>query len=220
MTTAYVVQVDLPKGTKYLGQSGKLRLTPKFFLSAPAVRSYLKQRTHFGDDQYDAARHSSITKILTIRELESGLKNSKAEVDFYTAFMEKTAPISERAKLEKNAIYKLRLADGKFVSFGKPKPKHGKIWNRAGDLRSHITTHLGYQARLLTSNYKNAEVIEIVMSADGIMPAQVNVIPILKFYTDSPSSRKHYMSEMSNIPAPPPRDQVWPTPTLERTVLT
>jgi len=189
MTTGYVVQIDLPKGTRYLGQAGKIGLVPKFFLSFPTVRSYLQQKSHYGDDHYDASRHSPITKVVTIRDLEKGLKDSKAEVSFYTEFLTKTAPQRDRAKSNPNAVYKLRRADGSWVTFGKPKPKHGKIWNRAGDLRSHITS---FGPQSLHGTYSGAEVVEIIMSGDGIIPATVNVIPVLKFYTDSPECRKKY----------------------------
>ena len=190
MTTAYAIQVALPKGVKYVGQSGKLQLVPKFFLSAPKVRSYIQIKTPgFGDMKYSADRHSELTKIITIRELENGLKDSKADIHFYGEWIEKHAPDAKKLLSNPKAIYKILLADKKLVSFG-PGSKFGKVWAPAGHLRAHISRMIKINYRLFTTKYMGAQVVEIEQG-DGINVTAVKYYPIQEFYEVSPASTSH-----------------------------
>lgn len=186
MTTAYVVEVQLPDGAKYLSINGKLSPVPKFFLSRPTVRKYILQGAHHSNNYYNPKKHSEDTRIIVITQLEKGLKDSKAEILFYGQFVNSMPAMpSARPKTHKNAIYKLRLANGQWVSPGKLKPKFGKIWNRAGDLRAHLTRTI--RNCKLTHLYANAEVIEITMEDDGVCQKMVNIFPVEMFYRESPA---------------------------------
>jgi hypothetical protein len=190
MTTAYVVQVDLPGGVRYLGLKGSLNMMPKFFRNAKDVKRHMK-RANYGTG-YSAKAHSDLTKVIIIRELEKGLKDSKAEVLFYYQFLD-FEPASPKSK--PNAVYKIELADKTLVSFGQPRPKFGKVWNRAGDLRSHITRLIGHRVtkNVLDGRYKDANVVEIEYDpADPIIPKAVTRYPITDFYCASPNCRKRY----------------------------
>lgn len=194
MTTAYVVEVQLKGGAQYMTSNGKLAPAPKFFLSQPAVRSYI-QGLFRRPNYYNATLMSEFTRIIVIKELEKGLKDSKAEILFYGEFLASSEPKgASRIKAQKNAVYKLRTAAGEWVKVGALRPKFGKIWNRASDLRNHITllmTH-GYNQHApvpLPHRYIGAEVIEIVMEDDGFRQKAVNIYPIVDFYAASPACR-------------------------------
>lgn len=202
MTTAYVVEVNTPSGIRYMANKGRLMTFPKLFTGHARVKALLTMNKFgYSPDYYFGEKaHRDATKIIRIDRLELGLKDSRATIFGFDEFIEKD--FSRKAssiRSNMNAVYMIELAPNLALatsaaapiyvqSVGGRKRKFGHQWNRAGDLRSHISSRI---IRLF-GQYKDAKVVEIEMSADGFTPKQVKTYPIVDFYCASESSLQKY----------------------------
>lgn len=200
MAIAYIVQVNFPAGTKYLGPSLTLIEVPKFFKSESAVKRALYRSGYCGSGIFFSAEaHSKITQVIVIRELENGLKDSKAEILSYDEFMDKD--FSKKISIENNedAVYKIRLAlplvDGRprFAWKDSLGQKFGHVWAKASCVRNHISGDV----EKLQHIYSGAQVLEIEMGVDGVTAKSIKEYPIVDFYCASPSSRKRYNASVA-----------------------
>ena len=203
MTTAYVIQVELPKGIRYIGQSGKLQLVPKFFLSSPTVKLYLiTPRYGKTDFFYNAANHSEHTKIIAIRDLELGLRDSKADIYFYGEWLQwyEACLKAPRVKSNPNSVFKVQLASGKLLRQS-GKLKFGKTWSAAGDLRRALTEMLKMNSQAFCEQHAlaGAKVVEIEHEPNGIDVKKITYHNIIEFYTKSPACKKRIYDPSSDL---------------------
>lgn len=197
MTTAYVVQLNLPSGIQYLTTSGKLSSVPKFFRSGPSVKSYLSVSRSYGYSMYSRPAHEAVTQVIIISDLDKGLKDSKANILTAAEFMK--WDFSAKAPVENpRAFYKLQNKDGTIhgISVYRSTNKFGKVWNSSSALRRYLTS--GYRGVLA---YEGATVIETIMKPDNINIEAVNTYPVLEFYLRSKSSRAHYEKDRKLQPS-------------------
>lgn len=193
MTSAYVVEVTIDSTRMYVNTGGKIGTVPKFFVNAGQVKRALVPRLGYGNSKYNPQPHKANTKVIKIDNLERGLSASLASIMTYDEFYAaaRSSKFKPSIAENKNAVYKIQTADGKFVNAGLRKEKFGKSWNTSGQLRSHITSRLE-RLNLTSGKYARAKVVEIEYAADGITTKQVKTYPIIDFYCASPSSLVQY----------------------------
>lgn len=186
MRTGYLVEVDTDAGTQYVSSKGVLSPMPKFWRDGSSLVRALERCFRRGLDQRKM-------EVVRVQNLEKGLRESTATrltVDAFYA--SRSTSFTKRPKYSKNAVFKIRLKTpwgaerAVFVGTG----KNGKTWEKAGDLRNHITRNI----EKLNTEYAGAEVLIIDVSSDGVIPARVNHQPIIQFYRDSPDSDKKFRS--------------------------
>lgn len=186
MTAVYVVQVAMPWGCRYVTSTGKLSPIPKFFRSAPTIRSYISKQGKT-PGRYDASHHGETT-IITIEEIEKGLKDSKASVETVAQFLSRPG---KKMLSNPKAFYKIVLDSGKPYAVRRADTL-GKSWRTASVLRRYIT-EMGMSNRPLDSGMlKGAQVAEIEMASNGVDTVAVRLYPIVEFYRASPTSKKNY----------------------------
>lgn len=190
MVTAYVAEVSTDTGTKYLGMNfihkGRTYWTdrPVFWTKRSA---FIKRLTRY-------SANSAQIAIIQIDDLDKGLRASAAKLysvhDFFN--VARKAELNRLIPVGKNDVFKIRkcLDNGTFRMVGGG--KYGKTWESAGALRSHIS---GQGSRdVLTTSYREAEVIQITMATDGFTVLNTQIHDLAAFYLDSPYSKKTYES--------------------------
>lgn len=187
MTKAYVVQVSTQdSGFLYLGLKRKLCKVPKFFISAPGLRTQIKL---CGYGKGINSVRSPSTIVIVISDLEKGLKDSSASSMSLDTFLASDFS-SKRALSNPNAVYKIRRDDGSLVRTNR-RHTFGTAWSRAGDLRTYLSNTLN-SSMAFEIRFKGAHVLEIVMAEDGVLVKEVIEHPIKDFYLASPACSKRY----------------------------
>jgi hypothetical protein len=193
MTTAYTAEIDTKDGTRYLASKSKLSKVPFFFRSVSHMRRSLSgSRYRTGDDYFVPTRDALKTTIVRVENLERGLRGSFGTKMSVHDFGQLPAA-GKTPRVPSNAVFKIQLNSAgtgvgpskkRFVGDG----KHGKTWNRQGDLRNHITSNI----HRLTAAYKDAVVATILIGPDGITPSSITYTPIVEWYRRSPYGNKTY----------------------------
>lgn len=210
MSTAYVIQITTPVGTRYFGQSRYSRESriPKFFNSKKAVLARLPNN---GSDEH--------ISIIVISDLHKGLKDSKAQVMSVPAFIKSSAsqPVSAN---NPRAFYKVQMGDGSLIGEGRSATRFGKIWNKPGHVRSFLSGYVNVLEKMT--------VIETIMAPDLINVESIQKIPALTFYLESKTCRANYeqrhaalkkdlnnlqvVANMAKMAIPPAKPVVNPAP--------
>jgi hypothetical protein len=201
MTTSYIVELKIDNQIRYVWPNGTIHTMPKFFNNIGRVKAVLNSnRAGYGNSRWQQNNKDSTT-VIQIRELENGLKESRAKI--MTADEALTLADAPKSGLSipnnPNAVYMIQLKQEglsttpRYITktgYHAPKNKFGKQWQDGGKLRIYINSRLRHLA--LGGNLNEATVLEIEMNIDGFTPKQVKSYPIVDFFCASPSSIVHY----------------------------
>jgi hypothetical protein len=199
MTTAYTAEIDTTDGTRYLAGKSKLSKIPFFFRSVSHMRRSLAgSRYRTGTDYFVPTRDSLKTTIVKVENLERGLRASHGTKMSVHDFAQ-LPTFGKSPRVPSNAVFKLQLnSAGTGVGPSKKRfagdGKHGKTWNRQGDLRSHITANI----HRLTAAYKDAVVATVLLGTDGISVTSITYTPIVEWYRRSPYGNKTYFKNFGS----------------------
>lgn len=203
MTVAYIAQIKAADGDhSFVGSGGKIQRVPHFFRSASTLRSYLTSNSYRGSSYtYNTELHKANTHVVMVKDVELGLNKADALVMSYNEFLNAPSP-SAAMMGNSRAFYKIKLPSGKIygASSMAAKKRFGNVYNRASDVRRHITAMCPYGAHSLNSTFKDAQVVEIVLEDDNVNIKAVNIYPVKDFYLASPSSRKYYNRKTNSNP--------------------
>jgi hypothetical protein len=200
MTVGYLAEVDTADGTKYIGKGAKLQAVPYFFSNAGFLNKALGGNKWYSKDTnkqwFYRQRDGEKTVIIQVSDLQKGLRASLAKRMSISEYMISGAAVSQKTpKQPSNAVFKIQFsaigvgpAKKRFVGDG----KYGKVWNRQGDLRNHIS----YNFDRLMKQYKDATVLTIEIGEDGVTPSKITHTPIVQFYRQSSYGNKKWLSRM------------------------
>lgn len=178
MTVGYVIELEDAVGSlKYVGRKCTLKSRPHIFSAAGLVKNVLRGPWNLRP-----------LKVLVVSGFEGGFESSCVTKYSKEEFLQ-TDFSSKKLPHDPAAVYKIQLltaptAPCLYVK-ANSKCRFGKVWNRSGDVRSHITGTWRYNK----SKYAGAVVLEIVYEDDGITPKSVKHWDIEKFIQLSTSSR-------------------------------
>ena len=191
MKTFYAAEVRPADAGKeplqYVGAMGRLVTTPHFFSSrgAKTLKHYLTRKS-YGHAHYNGDKMMQRTFVVKL-DVDATLHCSR----FSTVRPIEFVAICEAPKKNRYSAYatfRLRKADGSWVSVGGKGGKFGKTWTTAGALRRH----LGDRIHWLKKDYARAVVHVTIYDREGINVVETKQIPAMDFFLQSPIYSKKW----------------------------